>query len=129
MKRLILLNCLILLIVINACAKEDVITDPKEAITGQIVDIDSIESEEEVEESDDIIEEISTLRFCYDSDKGIVKWVNGSVFGFYDNAKRFEFNDFCFDNNVLIEYYCDDDEIPQNITFLCKNGCLDNHCT
>ena len=57
----------------------------------------------------------------------MVQWVNGTVFGFYNNAERFEFNDFCFNNDILIEYYCEN-EMPRNMTFVCEHGCGDNHC-
>ena len=49
--------------------------------------------------------------------------------GWDDNkAQRFELNDYCMNKNYLVEYYCDEDEIPQNMTFLCRNMSVDDHC-
>ncbi|MDP7476384.1 MAG: hypothetical protein QF655_02000 [Candidatus Woesearchaeota archaeon] len=90
--------------------------------------IEEIESEEKIVE---IIEEerenITTVRLCHDTDNGIVRWVNGSVFGFYNNATRFEFNDYCQNFNYLWEFYCEN-ETPMQRIFLCTNGCENNHC-
>ena len=111
MKKRYLVFSIVLIILIYGC--EQVIEEP-EIIEEKVV----VEEERE---------KIVTVRLCHDTDNGIVRWVNGSTFGFYDNAERFEFDDYCFDNNFLIEYYCQN-EIPQNRSFLCDNGCLDNHC-
>jgi len=125
MKIIYPLFLLFLIILISSCGKEEI--KDAESITAKIYDIDESEIIEEdvevVEEEEDIV----TVRLCHDTDKGIVKWINGSIFGYYNNAERFEFNDYCFDKNILVEYYCEN-EMPQNRTFLCTNGCQDNHC-
>ena len=110
------------------CSKEE--AEVLGPITGEAYKIDEIIKEETAEEEipDEEIEDYNTVRLCYDSDNGIVRWVNGTVFGFDNKARRFEFRDFCFDPHYLVEYYCDEDQIPQNFTFLCVNGCSDNHC-
>jgi len=104
-------------------------------ITGQVIIVDDSVIVEDVliiEEKEgiiieEIVENITTVRLCHDTDNGIVRWVNGSIFGYHNDSTRFELNDYCFNNNILIEYYCED-ETPQNYTFLCKNGCADDHC-
>ena len=123
MRKIFSLLVILGIIFVFGCGKEST-----ETITGayEIDELDVIEDAEE----DKVIEEEETVtvRLCYDSDNGMVKWVNGTVFGFYNNAERFEFNDYCFDNSILVEYYCDEGEIPQNMTFVCENGCEGNHC-
>ncbi len=125
MKIIFSLLLIFFIILSSGCGKEEI--KDLELITAQtydIVEMGIIEDYEVVEEEK---EEIITVRLCHDTDNGIVRWVNGSIFGFYDNATRFEFDDYCFDNTFLIEYYCEN-ETPQNRSFLCTNGCQDNHC-
>jgi hypothetical protein len=109
------------IIFVFGCSKEEPTT-----ISAAV--IEEIESEEKIVE---IIEEerenITTVRLCHDTDNGIVRWVNGSVFGFYNNATRFEFNDYCQNFNYLWEFYCEN-ETPMQRIFLCTNGCENNHC-
>ena len=112
----------ILGIIVLGCSKGE---EPATTISTEV--IKEIEVEEVVEVVEEETEDIISVRLCHDTDNGMVKWRNGSVFGFYHNAERFEFNDYCFNNNILVEYYCED-ERPQNMTFVCKNGCEDNHC-
>jgi|TARA_B100001964_G_C14135239_1_gene554810 hypothetical protein len=115
MKRIPILIFIIFLLFIYGCGKEE--------ITTQAYKIEEIEAaEEEVTE-----ENITTIRLCHDTDRGMVRWVNGTVFGFYDNATRFEFNDYCLNFNYLWEFYCENGNPLQEI-FLCINGCEDNHC-
>jgi len=122
MKKILILFSVLIIIFIYGCGKEDITS---EEITGQLIknDIETAEEEKIIEAE----EYIMTVRLCHDTDNGIVRWVNGSIFGFYDNAQRFEFNDYCLNNNILIEYYCEN-ENPTNRSFICKNGCKDNHC-
>jgi len=94
----------------------DVVEEPVEA-----------EPEEPIEVIEEIEENIKTVKLCYDSDNGIVRWEKGKIFGFYDNATRFEFEDYCRNFNYLIEFYCEE-ENPKDQIFLCTNGCVDNHC-
>jgi len=112
----------ILMVFIISCNKEE----PEEPLSAQV-----IKEVEVQEEAEDVIEEeeetIITVKLCHDTDNGMLKWVNGSVFGFYNNAERFEFNDYCQDSNYLVEFYCED-ENPEQQIFLCRNGCVDNHC-
>ncbi len=70
---------------------------------------------------------LDSVRLCYDTDNGIIKWVNGTVFGFYHNAQSFEFQDYCMNRSYLTEFYCEN-ETPTFREFYCKNGCKDNHC-
>ena len=116
---------LFLIILISGCGKEEI--KDAESITAKIYDIDEPEIIEEKVVVEEERENIVTVRLCHDTDNGIVRWVNGSIFGYYNNSERFEFHDYCFDNTFLIEYYCED-ENPMNRSFLCTNGCQDNHC-
>ena len=127
MKYIILYLLLLTIIFIYGCGKEEIVEEdtlPLEEITAQVHGVDEPEIIEDVEV---VEEDILTVRLCHDTDNGRVRWVNGSIFGYYNNAERFEFNDYCLDNNLLIEYYCED-ENPMNRSFLCTNGCQDNHC-
>lgn len=123
--RIILPLFLFVILFIFGCSK----AEPE--VTTQVIKIVNPEEigvrevDEEIEE--EVEEDIVTVKLCHDTDNGIVRWVNGSIFGFHDNAERFEYKDFCFDNNFLIEFYCEN-EMPQNASFLCDNGCEDNHC-
>jgi|TARA_Y100000031_G_scaffold132499_1_gene153626 hypothetical protein len=121
MKKILFLFFVIFIFLISGCGKEEA----AETITGayEIKEIEVIEQSEVEEEREKII----TVRLCHDTDNGIVRWVNGSVFGFYNNATRFEFNDYCQNFNYLWEFYCEN-ETPMQRIFLCTNGCEDNHC-
>ena len=104
------------------CSKEEA------PLTGNIiVSTYKIEEPDAMEETREERENITTVRLCYDTDNGIARWINGSIFGFYDNATRFEFNDYCISNNYLMEFYCEN-KIAMQKVFLCKSGCTDNHC-
>jgi hypothetical protein len=110
------------IIFVFGCSKEEPITTISAGV------ITEIEAEEEiVEVVEEERENITTVRLCHDTDNGIVRWVEGSVFGFYSNATRFEFKDYCQNFNYLWEFYCEDENPMQRI-FLCRNGCEDNHC-
>jgi len=125
MKNIIWLFLFLLTFFILGCSKEETTG----TITGAY-DIKELESTEDIVEFnmvEDERENITTVRLCHDTDNGIVRWVNGSVFGFYDNATRFEFNDYCMNFNYLWEFYCENENPMQRI-FLCTNGCQDNHC-
>ena len=121
MKKIIILLSIFLLILVYGCNKKEEVSLDKTVTANVIKDIKMEVAEEEIKEN------ITTVRLCHDTDNGIVRWVNGSIFGYYNNSKRFEFYDYCFDNNFLIEYYCED-ENPMNRSFLCTNECQDNHC-
>jgi len=122
MRKIFLLLVIFGIIFVFGCSTEE----PTTTISAGV--ITEVESEEEIVE---VVEEelgnITTVRLCHDTDNGIVRWVNGSVFGFYHNATRFEFNDYCQNFNYLWEFYCED-ENPMQRVFLCVNGCEDNHC-
>ena len=124
MKKILFLFLILLIIIIYGCGKEAVteIEESPGKITAWTYKIDDIKSEELEEE-----ETIETVRLCHDSDNGIVRWINGSIIGFYSNSTRYEFNDYCQNFNYLMEFYCED-ENPKQKRFLCKNGCEDNHC-
>jgi hypothetical protein len=114
---------LILLIVfVNGCNKETAADTSQ--ITANVVEI---EETEEIPEAATEEENITTVRLCHDTDNGIVRWEEGSIFGFYNNATRFEFEDYCQNFNYLMEFYCDE-ENPKQRLFLCRNGCEENHC-
>lgn len=117
MRKIFSLLAIFGIIFVFGCSKEE-----PAAISAAV--IEEIESEEE---APDIGEDVVSVRLCHDTDNGIVRWVNGSVFGFYHNATRFEFNDYCQNFNYLWEFYCEDENPMQKI-FLCTNGCEDNHC-
>jgi|TARA_B100002003_G_scaffold239447_1_gene258812 hypothetical protein len=119
--RKILILSLFLIIFILGCSKEEAVSEP-------IITADVIESAEEFEDiTKEVTNDAITVRLCHDTDNGIVRWVNGSIFGFYHNSSRFEFKDYCEDKNFLIEYHCED-ENPLYRRFVCKNGCVDAHC-
>jgi len=113
---IILLIMITLLISLNGCGKKE----PK--VTAEVVKELEDKVEEKIEK-DDII----TVEICYDTDNGMIRWVNGTVMGFYSNATRFEFKDYCKDKNYLIEFYCEN-ESPHQMMFLCKSGCVNAHC-
>jgi len=125
MKIILPLLSIFLIIFIVGCDKTEtkVTTQVIKAADPEVIGV--VEIEEEIEEEEE--EDIFTVRLCHDTDNGIVRWVNGSVFGFYNNATRFEFNDYCQNFNYLWEFYCEDERPLQRI-FLCTNGCEDNHC-
>ena len=111
----------LVIIFVFGCGKEE----PQTTISAEV--IKEIEGERENIEVEEERENITTVRLCYDTDNGMVRWVNGSVFGYYDNATRFEFNDYCQNFNYLWEFYCEN-ENPMQMIFLCTSGCEDNHC-
>jgi len=125
MKKIIWLFLILLTFFILGCSKEEATG----TITGayEIKELEAIEGIVEDNTVEDERENITTVRLCHDTDNGIVRWVNGSVFGFYNNATRFEFNDYCQNFNYLWEFYCENENPMQRI-FLCTNGCEDNHC-
>lgn len=132
MNKILYLIVILLIFFIFGCNKEE--TDELESITAQAIDNNKLqiikstnEDLERYENSKEEIENIKTVRLCHDTDNGIVRWVNGSIFGYYDNATRFEFNDFCKNFNYLTEFYCENN-MPLQRRFLCINGCVDNHC-
>jgi len=125
MKNILGLLLILLTFFILGCSKEET----TETIT-KVYEIKELEIIGNVVENKIIEvnrENITTVKLCHDTDNGIVRWVNGSVFGFYDNATRFEFNDYCKNFNYLWEFYCENEDPMQRI-FLCTNGCEDNHC-
>ena len=97
---------------------------------GAVVDVQEPAQQEELPPAPvpEPREEIKTVKLCHDTDNGIIRWEEGKVFGFYDNASRFEFSDYCEDNVYLTEYYCENEE-PVTRRFQCSNGCRQNHCT
>jgi len=128
MKIILIIFSLFLIIFIIGCGKGEIVEETKkpiDKITAQVYDIDDLVVADEVVEEEE--ENIVTVRLCHDTDNGLVRWVNGTIFGFYNNTERFEYNDYCFDHTFLIEFYCEN-EAPQNRSFLCTNGCEDNHC-
>lgn len=129
MKRIFpLLVIITIALFLFGCGKEQ--SEDPSPVTGEVIKIDEIIERPAVEEVQEevIEEEVHTVRLCHDTDNGIIRWVAGSVTGYDNKANRFEYNDFCLDKNYLVEYHCDEDEIPQNFTFLCRNGCVDNQC-
>lgn len=125
MKRILLLFFIIIIFFIYGCGKEET------APTGNIVvSTYKVEEPEVVEDVADIEEEsenITTVRLCHDTDSGIIKFVNGTIFGFYSNATGFEFTDYCISNNYLMEFYCENKTALQKV-FFCRHGCVDGHC-
>lgn len=81
------------------------------------------ESEQEVDE-----EQVETLRFCHDTDNAITKWTKGTVKGYYNDASGFGFEDYCQNDRYVMEFYCDDDEIPRQQLFECPSGCREGAC-
>jgi len=128
MKKILFLLLIIIVFIVLGCSKGE--TKNLNVISGNVIDnsklqiIEVITEDEFIEEKE---QEIFTVKLCHDTDNGIVRWVNGSVFGFYNNATRFEFNDICENFNYLTEFFCEN-ENPMQRRFLCINGCEDNHC-
>ncbi len=116
----VLLILVLSIIFAYGCGKGEDLTKQPQEITAQVYKIEEPEIEEKREN-------MTTIRLCYDTDNGITRWVNGSIFGFYDNATRFEFNDYCISNNYLMEFYCEN-KIAMQKVFFCRHGCIDNHC-
>ncbi|MAE43173.1 hypothetical protein CMO93_05355 [Candidatus Woesearchaeota archaeon] len=123
MEKTPLLLFILLIILISGCSNESNITGATTALTS----VEPIEEEIIDEPIEEEKENITTVRLCHDTDNGIVRWVKGKIFGFYDNATRFEFNDYCQNFNYLWEFYCEEENPKQQI-FLCTNGCEDDHC-
>lgn len=134
MNKSIVIISLIFVLITIGCNKDVEIRDADE-ITAAVLEVDNVEDEEPVEkivEDGSVVEEVDeepivTVKLCHDTDNGIIRWVNGTTFGFYDNASRFEFKDNCENKNYLTEYYCENED-PLFRVFLCKNGCEDSHC-
>jgi hypothetical protein len=123
MKIIYLLFSLFLIVLICSCGKEEVVEeDHPQKFTTWAYKIDDI-----VEDGEEVVEEVSTIKLCHDTDNGIVKWVNGSIFGFYDNSTKYQFDDYCQNNNLLWEFYCEDED-PMQETFFCRGGCVEGHC-
>ena len=128
MKNILQILLLILIAFILGCSKDAA----QDQITGDVVGdrveiVDRVVTgpiEEEIEKEE---EEVSTIRICHDTDNGIIRWVNGAISGFTDKAERFEFSDYCLDEHILVEHYCEN-EAAQNVSFECKNGCVNAHC-
>ena len=118
MRQILTLITIFLLIFLVGCGKEEKESD----ITAEVV------KEPKPEKAIEFEEEITkTVKICYDSDNGIIRWEKGTVMGFYENTTRFEFHDHCYIENYVVEYYCENEE-PLETMFLCKNGCTDSHC-
>lgn len=119
MRQILALIVIFLLIFLVGCGKEE----KESEITAEVV------KEPEPEKAEVKVEEeiTTTVKICYDTDKGIIRWEKGTVMGFYENTTRFEFEDHCYNKNYVVEYYCENEE-PLETVFLCKNGCTDSHC-
>ena len=68
---------------------------------------------------------------CFASDGGINYYEKGYVEGnigsaYPDGSTRYE--DYCMDNNTLIERYCGDDYTKFTKEYNCPNGCVDGAC-
>ncbi|MBL7055119.1 hypothetical protein ISS05_05160 [Candidatus Woesearchaeota archaeon] len=118
MKQILALIMILLILLLNGCGKKQT------EITAEI--IKEPEYEEKTEEKTEE-ETITTVKICYDTDKGIIRWEKGTVMGYYSNTTRFEFDDYCVNENYVREYYCENED-PLETIFLCKNGCVDAHC-
>ena len=125
MRRIISFLLIFVVIFLFGCSKEEIMEVEK--ITAAVIDEIEVEDKEVPVIVEEEKEEIVTVRLCHDTDNGIVRWVNGSIFGFYGNSTRFEFKDYCQNKNYLMEFYCED-ENPKQFLFLCRNGCEDDHC-
>lgn len=121
-KYVILLFIFSALFIIGCNEKEEETTEDNE-ITAQVYKVDEI-IEEELPEPE---EEIVTVKLCHDTDNSFNQWTPGRVFGYYDNAQRFEFRDECKDQTFVLEFYCENEEPKQDI-YLCTNGCVDGAC-
>ena len=123
MKKIGYLLLILFVFFIYGCSKEEApLTGKITAITYKVEEIESTEDTAKEER-----ENITTVRLCHDTDNGVVRWVNGSIFGFYSNATRFEFTDYCISNNYLMEFYCEN-KIAMQKVFFCRHGCINGHC-
>ncbi len=125
MKRIFFILLLLLIIFIFSCSKEEEKISTAPVVTAEVITEKPNIEKKEINESID--ENVPSARLCHDTDNGIVRWINGTVFGFYDDATRFEFKDYCQDRIYLTEFYCEG-ESPQQRLFSCRNGCVDDHC-
>jgi hypothetical protein len=129
MKRGILLLIIIFAFTLIGCAKEEIIKDDVGTITAWTYKADEREYDTEllINETDKGEPEIVSVRLCKDTDNSINKFVPGKVFGYYHNASRFEFEDYCLSENRVMEVYCENETGLQK-SFFCKHGCIDGHC-
>jgi hypothetical protein len=120
----------ILIFALLGCAKEEVIEDDVGTITAWTYKSDEKEINSDIQDydSNNITESnIVSVRLCKDTDNSINKFVPGSIFGYYHNASRFEFDDYCISENRVMEVYCEN-ETGRQKSFLCRHGCVDGHC-
>ncbi|MEK6820766.1 MAG: hypothetical protein AABX71_03580 [Nanoarchaeota archaeon] len=68
-----------------------------------------------------------SYRACRDSDGGLNLYVRGDVLYKVWNLWK-EHNDGCYDKNTIIEYYCDYENKPKKVMYLCEEGCEDGAC-
>lgn len=70
---------------------------------------------------------------CVDTDFGVEFWEKGSVSGIYTflNSEDFFEEDYCKNENTLVEYYCFSDEensFKKSKNFKCPSGCEEGRC-
>ena len=70
------------LIFIMGYVKEEKTPLQDTTVTAEVIKNEKSETEEE------IIENVTTVRLCHDTDNGIVRWANGVVFGFYSKQQQ-----------------------------------------
>ena len=82
---------------------------------------------------------VSQVSYCKDSDEGKDYWQKGQVSGedysMANSSQQIKFleEDYCMDDNTLIEYYCAEDQSKMNSymqkeKFNCPNQCIDGYC-
>ena len=112
MKKTILVLAIALLITavfISGCAKteeqkETVVVTPEESA---------------VDETPAVPAEMS----CTDTDAGNKKEAKGEVSGVDVNGREYSFKDTCYEEQVIVEYFCDGNQYKnQNYFCDCKNG-------
>jgi hypothetical protein len=124
MKKFICIVSFIFVLLIIGCGKQE---PEQEQITAKVIADEVPLPVVEPEILEEVEEITTTVKLCFDTDNGIIRWEAGSIFGFTDKAERYEFYDYCIDRTHVSEYYCENEE-PRNETHPCSNGCVDSHC-
>jgi len=76
----------------------------------------------------------TSINTCSDSDGGKEYWEKGNVYGTYTflNSEDYYEEDFCEDEETLIEYYCvvenQVDSFMKSDKFKCASGCENGEC-
>ncbi len=75
---------------------------------------------------------------CFEQDNGNYPFVFGEIKARYakdtnkdgciDECVSSSFSDYCIDGSTLMEYFCDEKNLPSTKISNCANGCIDGEC-